>query len=252
MKKIVIANWKMNPVSSIEAIGLVKNILKDFKKIKNTEIVFCPPFIYLENLKKNFKKYSFGAQDLYPIDRGAHTGEVSYKMLDNLGINYAILGHSERRAKGESNILINQKIKSLLKTNISPVICVGEKERDENHEYINFIQNQILECLEGINKKVLEKLIIAYEPVWAIGKDATREATPAEFNEIKIFIQKVISDKFGSKIAKQIPIIYGGSVDDKNIAGFLKEGESDGFLVGRASLEPKKFLKIINFTENFK
>lgn len=252
-KKIIIANWKMNPTTSKEANTLLKDIFKDLKNIKNTDIVFCPPFIYLESLKKIVKKYSLGSQNLYSQEKGAYTGETSYKMLENLGVKYSILGHSERRAEGETNNTINQKLKSLTKSPIIPILCIGEKERDSNHEYVNFLQNQILESTEGLNKKVLEKLIIAYEPVWAIGKDATREATPEEFLEIKILIKKILSLKFGAKNINNIRIIYGGSVDDKNIAGFLNIGESDGFLVGRASLDSKKFLKIANYVEsNFK
>lgn len=249
-KKIIIANWKMNPIASKEANTLLKNILKDLKNIKNTDVVFCPPFIYLESLKKIVKKYSLGSQDLFFEDIGAYTGEVSYKMLENLGVKYSIIGHSERRALGEDNIFINKKLKALSKSSIIPILCIGEKERDINHEYVNFLQNQILESTEGLNKKVLEKLIIAYEPIWAIGKDATRDATPEEFLEIKILIKKILSLKFGAKNINNIRIIYGGSVDDKNIEGFLRVGESDGFLVGRASLDSKKFLKIINYTES--
>ncbi len=249
-KKILIANFKMNPQNSKEATTLLKNILKDLKNIKNTEIVFAPPFIYLENLKKIIKKYGLASQNLFYQDNGAYTGEISYKMLENLGVNYAILGHSERRALGEDNNFINQKLKVLTKSSIIPILCIGEKVRDDNHEYVNFLQNQILECTEGINKKILEKLIIAYEPVWAIGKDADREATPEEFLEIKILIKKVLALKFGVKNINNVRIIYGGSVDDKNIFGFLEKGETDGFLVGRASLYPKKFIKIINYTEN--
>jgi triosephosphate isomerase len=249
-KKIIIANWKMNPSSSKEATTLLKNILKDLKNIKNTDIVFCPPFIYLESLNKIIKKYTLGSQNLFYKDEGAYTGEVSYKMLENLGVKYSILGHSERRSEGEDNNLINLKLKTLAKSNIIPILCIGEKERDTNHEYVNFLQNQILACVEGLNKKVLEKLIIAYEPVWAIGKDATRDATPEEFLEIKILIKKTLSLKFGAKNINNIRIIYGGSVDDKNIGGFLSIGESDGFLVGRASLDSKKFIKIVSYVEN--
>lgn len=249
-KKIIIANWKMNPTTSKEAVSLIKNNLTNLKNIKNTDIVFCPPFIYLESLKKIVKKYSLGSQDLFSEDSGAYTGEISYKMLENLGVKYSILGHSERRAQGEDNNSINQKLKVLNKSSIVPILCIGEGERDMNHEYVNFLQNQILESTEGLNKKVLEKLIIAYEPVWAIGKNATREATPEEFLEIKILIKKVLALKFGIKNINNIRIIYGGSVDDKNVLGFLNIGESDGFLVGRASLDSKKFIKIINYIEN--
>ncbi|MBU0611902.1 triose-phosphate isomerase, partial [Patescibacteria group bacterium] len=123
-------------------------------------------------------------------------------------------------------------------------------ERDESHEYLNFIKTQIEECLKGIVKSFLPKIIIAYEPVWAIGRNAVREATPKEFLEISIFIRKILSDKFGAKAIGKTMVIYGGSVNPKNTADFLKEGETDGFLVGRDSLDPEKFGEIINITEN--
>ena len=247
-KKIVIANWKMNPLSEKEAEKLFMNINKSFSGLKKTEVVLCPPFIYLTELKKLAKKIKLGAQNAFYEESGAYTGEVSAEMLDSLEVKYVILGHSERRAMGETNEDINKKIKSAFVAHLIPILCIGEKTRDENHEYLNFIKNQMEECLKGISGTLISKIIIAYEPIWAIGKNAVREATPAEFLEMKIFIKKVFKDIFKAKI--KIPrIIYGGSVDEKNKADFLESGEADGFLVGRASLDPDKFSKIIKTCE---
>ena len=242
MKKILIANWKMNPLSIKEAERLAKASDKN-------GVIICPPFIFLHAVKKALKKAKLGAQNLFPEDSGSFTGEVSAEMLYGIGARYAILGHSERRARGENNSDINKKIKFALKSGLYPIICVGESERDEKSEYLNFIKAQLIECFANISKPSFSKIIIAYEPVWAIGKDAIREATAEEFREVSIFIKKVLSDKFGMKTVENAPILYGGSVHPENAEIFLREGGADGFLVGRDSLNSKKFLKIIQICE---
>ena len=249
--KIVIANWKMNPVGEKEAEKIFSNIIKNIKKIKKTEVVICPPFVYLGNLRKFGKKIMLGAQNTFYEESGAHTGEISADMLDNLGTKYVILGHSERRAKGENNEEVNKKIKCVLDSGLIPIVCIGEKERDEKHEYLNFVKKQTEECLNGVSKNSISKVIIVYEPVWAISANKIREAIPEEFREMAIFIRKILNDKFGAKMIKKIKIVYGGSVNPKNALGFLSEGKADGLLVGRDSLDPKKFVEIINITENY-
>ena len=248
-KKIVIGNWKKNPVSLKGAEKLFISSAKLISKIKKTEVVACPPFLYLNKLKKHSKKLGLGVQNISTEESGAYTGEISSEMVYDLGGRYAILGHSERRAMGENNEDVNKKIKRALSSGLIPIICIGEKNRDENHEYLNFIKEQLEVAFKNISKDSLAKIIIAYEPVWAIGKNAVREATPEEFLETKIFIKKVLSSIFSVKT--EMPrIIYGGSVHAKNSLFFLKEGQSDGFLVGRDSLDAKKFNEIINITEN--
>src|SRR5450830_960732 len=182
-KKIIIGNWKMNPLTGKEAEQLFIGIAKSISTVKKTEIVICPPFIFLEKLKKFSRKILLGAQDSFLGDVGAFTGEISSQMLYDLGMKYVILGHSERRAMGENNIDINKKIKGSLSAGLRPILCVGESVRDENHEYLNFVKTQLVECLSGISKNSISKVIIAYEPIWAIGKGAIREATPEEFRE---------------------------------------------------------------------
>lgn len=251
-KKIVIANWKMNPVSSKEASKLFTNIQKNLTKIRQVEVVACVPSIYMESIKKNSRKLRLGAQNTFPGNVGAETGEISSVMLDNLKVKYCIVGHSERRTKGESNEDVNKKVKSLLVAGINPVLCVGEKERDPEHTYLGFVKTQIEECLDGVAKNSLAKVIIAYEPIWAIGAQATRPATPEEFLEMSIFIRKVINDKFGGKAVEGVQIIYGGSTNPDNAYSFLIDGQADGFLVGRDSLNADKFSKIVEITENAK
>ncbi len=252
VNKIVVGNWKMNPLSLKEAEKLFTNISKSVSNIKKTEIIICPPFIYLEKLKKISKKIYLGAQDTFGRDTGAYTGEVSGDMLYDIGVRYVILGHSERRSIlngiGESNDTINKKLKASIAAGLNPILCVGENTRDENHEYLSFIKTQLEESLDGVSKNFISKIIIAYEPVWAIGKGAL-PARPEEFLEMSIFIKKILSDKFGLKMIEGIKIIYGGSVDEKNTLDFISKGRADGFLVGRASLNEKKFSNIVKICE---
>jgi triosephosphate isomerase len=248
-KKIVIGNWKMNPATTKEAESLFSSISKK-SVFKKSEVVVCPPFIYLEKLKKISKKISLGAQDAFWGDTGAFTGQVSGEMISNLGMKYVILGHSERRELGETNILINKKVKGALSVGLIPILCVGDRERDENHEYFNFVRIQVEECLNGISKELLSKVIIAYEPVWALSTTKDRkDATANDSKEMNIFIKKILTDKFGVK-TKMPRIIYGGSVNEKNILEFMKNGGIDGVLVGGASLKVDKFLEIIKITES--
>ncbi len=251
-KKLVIANWKMNPASGKEAETLFTDVENGLTLLKKTEVIICVPFLYLNILKsanRQTKKIILGAQNVFYEEKGAFTGEISPLMLDNLGIKYVILGHSERRALGETNLDINKKIKSALSFGLIPIVCVGDKERDENHEYFNFVKIQVEECLNGVKKDLLGKIIIAYEPVWALSTtEGRKDATPVDSREMVIFIRKILTDKFG--VNTKLPrIIYGGSVNEKNALEFLTNGGVEGVLVGGASLNPEKFLEIISIAE---
>ena len=253
-KKIIVGNWKMNPLTLKEAEKLFSGVAKGISSVKKTarktEVVICPPFLYLEKLRKISKKIFLGAQDAFFGDIGAFTGEVSGEMLYNIGVRYVILGHSERRVLGENNSDVNKKIKASLAAGLVPILCVGENVRDESHSYFNFVKTQLEECLLSVSKTIISKIIIAYEPIWAISSTPNRkDATSADSLEMAIFIRKVLSDKFG-KEAIQMRIIYGGSVNEKNAEDFLKNGGVDGLLVGRASLDAKKFIEIIKIAEN--
>ena len=250
-KKIIVGNWKMNPATSKEAEKLFTNIVKLLPSLKKTEVVVCAPYIYLEKLKKISKKISLGAQNANAFDAGALTGEVSAEMLENIGVKYVILGHSERRAMGEENSDITKKVKSALSSGLVPIICIGERGRDESHEYLNFVKTQIEECSDEISKNMIGEIVIAYEPVWAVGKGAQREATAEEFREMSVFIKKILSDKFGVKMVEGMRIIYGGSVHPQNVLEFLGDGGADGMLVGRDSLDSHKFAEIVKITESF-
>ena len=252
-KNIIIGNWKMNPLSLKEAEKLFADVAKSISNIKKTarktEVVICPPYVYLEKLKKLSKKISLGAQDVFWGEVGAFTGEISADMLYDIGARYVIVGHSERRAMGENNNDINKKIKSALSAGLRPILCVGEGMRDENHGYFNLVRIQLEECLLGISKNSISKIIIAYEPVWAISSTPNRkDATSDDSREMAIFIRKILSDKFGSE-ASGIRIIYGGSVNEKDAEDFLKNGGVNGLLPGKASLNPEKFSKIVKICE---
>lgn len=252
-KKIIIGNWKMNPRSGKDAEKLFSSIAKSISKIrktaKKTEVIICPPFLYIQNLRKLSKKILLGAQDSFGVDVGAFTGEISPEMLYGIGVRHVILGHSERRALGETNELINRKIKGALVAGLVPVLCVGENERDENHEYFNIVKNQLGKCLNGVSKNSVSKIIIAYEPVWAISTTPNqKDATPKDCEEMVIFIKKTLSDMFGTKI--ELPsVLYGGSVKPRDAEGFLQDGGVDGLLAGRTSLDAKKFIEIIKICE---
>ncbi len=252
-KKIIIGNWKMNPITKKEAEKLFSDVAKNVSNIKRTEIVIAPPFVYLEKLKKISKKIILGAQNAGSEEMGAFTGEVSPTMLESLGVKYVILGHSERREMGETNGSINRKIKVALSANLSPVLCVGEKKRDENHEYFNLVKTQITECLAGVSKNLFSKIIIAYEPVWALSSTLNRrDATAHDSYEMTVFIRKVLSDISSPEIAGSVRVLYGGSVNERDAGDFLTNGGVDGLLVGRASLIAKKFIEIIKICEALK
>ena len=249
-KIIIVGNWKMNPLILKEAEKLFFGVARGISGIKKTEVVICPPFLYLDKLKKiSQKKISLGAQDAFAENVGAFTGEVSGEMLYNIGARYVILGHSERRALGEDNSDINKKIKSALMAGLRPILCVGENIRDENHSYFSLVKTQLEECLLGVSKNSISKIIIAYEPIWAISSTLDRkDATPDDSREMAIFIRKILSDKFGPE-ASHVRIIYGGSANEKDAEDFLKNGGVDGLLPGRASLDAKKFVEIVKICE---
>lgn len=249
-KNIIIGNWKMNPGTGKEAEKWIKEIAKLVGGVKNTEIVICAPFIYLEKLKKISRKIILGAQDTFWGDVGPFTGEISSQMLYEIGARYVILGHSERRALGETDELVNKKIKSALASSLIPIVCIGEKERDSNHEYFNIVKEQARECLKGISKTLISKIIITYEPVWSISStENRRDATADDSREMAVFIRKILSDITSPEIASSMRIIYGGSANEKDAYDFLKHGGVVGLLPGRASLSPKKFAEIIKICE---
>jgi triosephosphate isomerase (TIM) len=248
-QKIIVGNWKMNPTSLKTALTTFKEINTGLSKTKKVTAVICPPFIYTTSIAgfKN-KKASLGAQNVFPEIKGSFTGEVSIDMLKDAGVSYIILGHSERRKLGESNELVNKKVLLALKNGITPILCVGEATRDEEGHYLALIKGQIEKSLAGVNKSELQEIIIAYEPVWAIG--ATEAMNARDVHEMTIFIKKTLVDLYRIKGPTGVPILYGGAVDPTNAQAILTDGDADGLLIGRQSLEPTSFLEIISIAQN--
>lgn len=240
MKKIVIGNWKMNPESSALATKIIQGIKKLSSKSK-VDIVICPSTPFLHLIPSQIK---LGAQDVSTEKgSGAFTGEVSAAQLKSAGVTYAIVGHSERRAMGETSAVVAKKALALLSTKISPIICIGEKERHDG-EHWQVISHELRASLSTIPKSLAHNCIIAYEPIWAVGKKSKGAMKADEISESAIFIKKIISEIFGSNTAQKIRVIYGGSVDTKNAATIASATGVSGFLVGRDSLVPSHFAKI--------
>lgn len=250
IKKIIVANWKMNPASVKEADMLLKRIwISKDKELSNLEVIITPPFIYLEPLLLKAKslrlKIKFGAQDCFWENQGAYTGEISPLMLKNLGAEYVIVGHSERRSYlGETDEMISHKIKSVFENRLTPILCVGEtaKQREKGSQK-NIVQEQLRQDLKYASgvKHQASSLIVAYEPVWAIGTG--NYCQPEEALEMIKFIKEILSLNFPKSDFK---VLYGGSVDSNNVANYIRYSEIDGALVGGASIKIKEFQKLIN------
>lgn len=249
MKNLIVANWKMNPNTAQEARELFKATQRAAKKLHNAKVVVCPPFVHLGLFAKK-NGVGLGAQDVFWEDGGSYTGEISAKMLKDLNCEYLIVGHSERRRLGETDEMINKKIRQALQNNIKIIFCVGETERDEDGNYLQFVKDEIVRGLDKIPAKFLKNLVIAYEPVWAIssatksGKARFNADTPENAQEMAIYVKRVLVSLFG-KIVRNTPVLYGGSVDEKNAAAFLEKEGINGLLVGRASWSAKTFGELL-------
>lgn len=244
--KIIIANWKMNPASFDEADILINSIKKGLKDLNNIKIVICPPFIYIPRIKTN-SSFEIGVQNIFWEDSGAYTGEISPRMARNIGANYAIIGHSERRNYlGENDRIVNLKIKAALNNNLKAILCVGETREERDAEKAKeVISNQIEKNLKDIPKSYFanNKIIIAYEPIWAIGTGET--PLPDEIMSMDILIRKIIAKLYDRETADKLYVLYGGSVNSKNALDFVDKAKMNGLLIGGASLNAGEFLRIV-------
>lgn len=247
-KKIVAGNWKMNknPMETKEFFEKFNGLVKD----SENEVVICAPFIDLA-VAANEKAVNIavGAQNMHFEDKGAYTGEVSCKMLKSIGIEYVIIGHSERREYfNETDDSVNKKLKVALRENITPILCVGETlEERENGIAKDKIVSQIRKDFDKIEKDDAIKIVIAYEPIWAIGTGKT--ASKEDANEACKWIRNEIKSLYNDEVAEQVKILYGGSVKSSNAKDLFEMSDIDGGLVGGASLEPEEFAKIVNYNE---
>ena len=244
-KYLIVGNWKNHPDTLAEA-------RKNFKIIKAKKVntgrvlpVVCPPTIYLSDLKNSYRGRGirFGAQNFYLQDEKPHTGETSLTQLKDLGVEFVIVGHAERRALGETNELIAEKLQNALDAKLKPILCIGENERDSGGEYLKFLEEQLAMSLRQIAKDDLKKIVIAYEPVWAIGSN--RSVSPDEIHTMNIFIKKTLASLYARKEAFKVPILYGGSVNADNCQEILEGGDIEGLLIGRASANPYSFTDIL-------
>jgi len=245
-KPIIAGNWKMNKTSK-EAISLARGIKMKLTDLKGVEVVLCPPYTALSSVREVLKDSTIrlGAQDVHWEKAGAYTGEISCEMLLDFGCRYVIIGHSERRQYfGETNETVNRKVKAALSAGLIPIICVGERlEMRERGETEKVVEDDIRGAFRGVELKDGKEVVIAYEPVWAIGTGITAE--PEQAQEVHQFIRKLLADLYGVEIAEGLRIQYGGSVKPENVRELMEEPDIDGTLVGGASLEVDSFVSIV-------
>jgi len=254
-KKIVAGNWKMN-LDYNEGLSLfseIINMVKDEVTGKQTAVI-CSPFVHLHSLvqlAKGYDKISLGAQNAHQAESGAYTGEISAKMIRSIGAEYVILGHSERRQYfGESNELLAKKTDTVLNNGLKPIFCIGEtlQEREAN-QHFNIIKSQLEEGVFHLDEEQFSNLVIAYEPVWAIGTGKTASSEQAQ--EIHAFIRIEIAAKYGQAVASDTTILYGGSCNPKNAPELFAQPDIDGGLIGGASLKSRDFVDILKVFNGF-
>ncbi|MFX0043786.1 MAG: triose-phosphate isomerase [Candidatus Hodarchaeota archaeon] len=251
-KPIIGANWKMNRGTPDEVREMLKKFLPQVKGIDIVDIVICAPFTALQTLIETIKNTNVqaGAQNMYFEEKGAFTGEISPNFLKELGVEYVILGHSERRdIFKESDELINKKLKKALYMDLIPIVCIGEHlDERESGKTKEVIEYQMNKTFKDLNIEQMKKIVIAYEPIWAIGTGKT--ATPEQAEEIHVFIRELLSQKYDKETAELVRIQYGGSIKPSNAKDLFTKENIDGGLVGGASLQADSLTQIIEAAEN--
>lgn len=249
MKKLIVANWKMNPDDLATARVLVSSLEHRMHKVLHkTEVVICPPFPFLAPLMHYSHMTHLGAQNMSWAVTGPFTGEVSAAQLKSFKVQYVILGHSERRLYlGETDSMVNAKLIAALNAKITPILCLGGEEGAVRNEMKTLVTKQFVRVTKGLDKKHLEKIIFVYEPVWAISTmKNSKPATGEHAQEVILHIQELLAKRVGSVRAKNMRVLYGGTVNKDNVHEFARFAEIDGALVGAASLDAENFWSIIN------
>ncbi|MBL9208833.1 MAG: triose-phosphate isomerase [Opitutaceae bacterium] len=246
-KKLIAGNWKMNKTSA-DGVALVNDIVAAVGKQADVDVVVCPPFTAVESVGRALEgsEVKLGAQNMHFEASGAFTGEVSAPMLRAIFATHVILGHSERRTLfGETDELVNKKVLAALKNQLKPIFCVGETlgER-ESGATLKVVQTQVERGLEGVNKDQAASIVVAYEPVWAIGTG--KVATTEQAQEVHAYIRGLLTKLFGDAIAQKVRILYGGSMKPANAPELLAQKDIDGGLIGGASLEARSFVELVN------
>jgi len=247
-KPLVAGNWKMN-TDSHSSVELAKSIVSESAEIAghSVDVAVCPPFVYLQAVARalSASNIATGAQDLYYEQKGAFTGEISASMLKDIGCIYVLCGHSERRhVIGEDDELVSKKVAAAIRGGLLPILCVGEliEERQAN-KTAEVVSRQIRSSLASLSAEKVSAVTLAYEPVWAIGTGLT--ATPQQAQEVHVLIRRLLGEMYGKQAAREIRILYGGSVKPDNAAELMAQEDVDGLLVGGASLKADDFVEII-------
>lgn len=242
---LIAANWK----AYVDSTDRAKKIFARTKRLAlrtHHNFVLAPPAPFLGLLAAgNHSKVCFAVQDVSTATGGAHTGAVTAGAARSAGASYAIVGHSERRAAGDDNAIVCVKLQHILAHSIIPILCVGEKQRDEGALYLTFLREEIASALAPLTQKERATIVLAYEPIWAIGKTATDSISPADLTEMILYIRKVLAEFLPGKSASRIRILYGGSVESDNARSLAEGSGIDGFLVGHAAAEPESFAKLV-------
>lgn len=230
---LIVGNLKSYITSTSDFDGVMRAANRLSGSKKHT-LLMAAPFPYLGRAATKKSKAGLVAQDISVYEPGAHTGEVTAELLCDLGVSHVLVGHSERRALGEGNVVVTQKVKRAIEGGLSVILAVGETQRDLHGNYLAQVKEDIITPLSAIDEKMLRNITLAYEPVWAIGKSADEAITPGDLEEMLLYIRKILYDHFGEQVGKRIKIIYGGSVNAGNVASLIVP-HLDGFLPGRAS-----------------
>ncbi|MFT8321715.1 MAG: triose-phosphate isomerase [Bacillus sp. (in: firmicutes)] len=245
-KPIIAGNWKMNKTLP-EAVAFVNEVKGSVPSSENVDAVVCSPALFLGQLVELTKgtDLKIGAQNMHFEKNGAFTGEISPVALQDIGVQYVVLGHSERREFfNETDEAVNQKTKAAFENGLTPIVCCGETlEQRENGETNDFVASQVQKALQGLTDDQLKATVVAYEPIWAIGTG--KSSTSADANEVCAHIRKVVAEQFSTEVAESIRIQYGGSVKPENIKEYMAQSDIDGALVGGASLEAQSFLQLL-------
>jgi len=253
-KKIVAGNWKMNKTLDeakallSEVVNMIKDEVIETSNRGDVTVVICPPSIYLTTSRQYIPsggRIMLGAQNCHEKESGAYTGEVSASMLKSVGVEYIIVGHSERRQYfGETNAQLAEKVDRVLENGLVPIFCCGESlDLRENGDYVGFVKGQLTDSLFHLSAEALANVVVAYEPIWAIGTGLT--ASSAQAQEMHFEIRQHIAGKYGDAVAQDISILYGGSANEKNAADLFAQPDVDGGLIGGASLKSREFTNVI-------
>jgi len=251
-KKLVVGNWKMYPSTLIEAKSVFSKIKRVASRISRVQTVICPSSVHISALASLAAKgkTALGIQDVFWEGEGPFTGQVSPLQARNAGVRFALVGHSERRAQGDDNEKVSKKLDAAIRAGLMAIVCFGEAQRDREGNFYEELKNQLLASLGHIRSEALGKsVVLAYEPVWQIGRADSKGMVPAEVHETSIFIRRIINDAFGAEAARVVPILYGGSVTFENARNIVYKGDVDGLLVGRQSLDVEAFSMILKQIE---